>query len=234
MSALEWAKREIKYAKLYEKKTLAGGQPKDPYENCLFDYEDACRISALKAFKSLIKDSHSGTSINHTKNILNRLIDGKPLSPIEDTDDMWIYVTNYNPEKGTEVELYQCTRMSGLFKYIHANGRVEYNDINSHYCVKEGSTVGAGYHSSLVQREIIDKMFPIIMPYMPPERKIKVYCEDFLVSKDNGDFDTVGILYLIDYSEQKIQINRFFKEIDNEWVEISDVEYNTRKINKVK
>ena len=77
-------------------------------------------------------------------------------------------------------------------------------------------------------------MFPITMPYMPPERKIKVYCEDFLVSKDNGDFDTVGILYLIDYSGQKIQINRFFKEADNEWVEISDVEYNTRKINKVK
>ena len=90
MSALEWAKREVKYAKLYEKKTLAGGQPKDPYENCLFDYEDACRISALKAFKSLIKDSHSGASIAHTKKILNRLIDGKPLSPIEDADDMWI------------------------------------------------------------------------------------------------------------------------------------------------
>ena len=224
MSMLDWAKMEIKLAKKIEKQGLKDDE---------FDYGGACYDSALKAFKSLIKDSHSGASINYTKNILNRLIDGEPLSPIEDNDDMWIYVTNYTPEDGSEVELYQCTRMSGLFKYIHANGRVEYNDINSHYCVKEGSTVGAGYHSSLVQREIIDKMFPITMPYMPPERKIKVYCEDFLVSKDNGDFDTVGILYLLDYSGQKIQINRFFKEVDKKWVEISDVEYNTRKINKV-
>ena len=225
MSMSDWAKKEVELAKIIEAKDLKEGE---------FDYGGACYDSALKAFKSLAEDGHSGMNIAHTKNILNRLIDGKPLSPIEDTDDMWIYITNYNPEEGTEVELYQCTRMSGLFKYIHANGRVEYNDIDSHYCVSVDPKVVGGYHSSLVQREIIDKMFPITMPYMPSERRIKVYCEDFLVSKDNGDFDTVGILYLIDYSGQKIQINRFFKEADKKWVEISDVEYNVRKINKVK
>lgn len=34
------------------------------------------------------------------------------------------------------------------------------------------------------------------MPYMPGE-PIKVYCEDFLTDKKNGDFDTVGVFYAL-------------------------------------
>lgn len=43
----------------------------------------------MRAFESLLGDGHSGMSIGITKNILNRLIDGKPLTPIEDTEDVW-------------------------------------------------------------------------------------------------------------------------------------------------
>ena len=54
-----------------------------------WDYGCACYESALKAFKSLMGDGHSVFSIGVTKHILNRLIDGKPLTPIEDMDDWW-------------------------------------------------------------------------------------------------------------------------------------------------
>lgn len=43
----------------------------------------------MRAFESLLGDGHSGMSIGITKNILNRLIDGKPLTPIEDTEEVW-------------------------------------------------------------------------------------------------------------------------------------------------
>lgn len=36
-----------------------------------------------------MEDGHSGMSIGITKNILNRLIAGKPLTPIVDTEDIW-------------------------------------------------------------------------------------------------------------------------------------------------
>ena len=36
-----------------------------------------------------MRDGHSGFSIQITKSILNRLIDGKCLTPIEDTPDIW-------------------------------------------------------------------------------------------------------------------------------------------------
>ena len=64
-----------------------------------------------------------------------------------------------------------------------------------------------------------------------------MYCEDFLVDKENGDFDTFGIFYALkeENSEQKrIEINRFFREPCNGekeseefpgWVEISKEEY---------
>lgn len=76
MNTLEWAKNEIAIASKRER----GNKPENEW-----DYGCACYNSALKAFESLLGDGHSGTSISFTKNILNRLIDRKPLTPIEDT-----------------------------------------------------------------------------------------------------------------------------------------------------
>ena len=56
--------------------------------------------------------------------------------------------------------------------------------------------------------------------YYIPGKPIKVYCEDFLTDKKNGE-------------HKKIEINRFFREPkDNEerhWIEISKEEYIQRK-----
>ena len=80
MSMLEWAKNEIAIASKRER----GDKPEGEW-----DYGCACYDSALRAFESLLGDGHSGMSIGFTKNILNRLIDGKPLTPIEDTEEAW-------------------------------------------------------------------------------------------------------------------------------------------------
>ena len=80
MSILEWAKNEVAIASKRER----GDKPESEW-----DYGCACYDSAMKAFESLLDDNHSGLSIGITKNILNRLIDGKPLTPIEDTEEVW-------------------------------------------------------------------------------------------------------------------------------------------------
>lgn len=92
MNTLEWAKNEIAIASKRER----GNKPENEW-----DYGCACYDSALKAFESLLGDGHCGTSISFTKNILNRLIDRKPLTPIEDTEDMW----NYAHDKKTAVSV---------------------------------------------------------------------------------------------------------------------------------
>ena len=175
---LDWAEREVAIACEKENSIKKDGE---------FDYGCACYESALKAFKALCNDDHSGFSIKITQSILNRLINGQPLSPIEDTDDVWEKVAQ---DKDMGYWTYQCKRMSSLFKDVYADGTVKYIDIDRLYCVnihKPNDT----YSSGLVRR-IIDKMFPIAMPYIPG-KPIKVYCEDFLTDKKNGNFDTVGI-----------------------------------------
>jgi hypothetical protein len=217
-SMSSWAEKEVEIACKHER----GNTPDE------WDYGCACYESALKAYKSLIEDGHSGFSIGLTKHILNRLIDGKPLTPIEDTDDVWSDISDISGLNG-EVVNYQCKRMSSLFKYVYADGTVEYKDLNRYnryYCVDINNTE-VTYYNSLVQR-IIDEMFPITMPYFPG-KPIKVYCEDFLTDRKNGDFDTVGIFYAIKPDGEKVEINRFFKENGNDWVEITIEEYKQRK-----
>ena len=215
MSMLDWVKKEVELAKIIEAKDLKEGE---------FDYGGACYDSALKAFESLTQDGHSGFSIGLTKNILNRLIDGKPLTPIEDIDEIWNEITHYNPEKG--YANYQCTRMSSLFKRVYSDGRIEYNDINLCYAVNINNP-DIAYHSNLVSG-IVDELYPIKMPYIPQNDPIKVYCEQTLFSMENGDFDTVGIIYLIDPDGGKVAINRYFKEENRKWIEIKPEEYAFR------
>ena len=71
MSLLDWAKNEIEIACKKER----GSAPNNEW-----DYGCACYESALKAFECLCEHGHSGMSIGITKNILNRLIDGKCLT----------------------------------------------------------------------------------------------------------------------------------------------------------
>lgn len=164
-----------------------------------WDYGCACYESALKAFGSLCADGHSGFSIGLTKAILNRLISNKPLLPIEDTE----------------------------FKYVYADGTVKYRDVDRYHGVNINCP-DAQYHSGLIDT-VMDELYPITMPYMPADRAFKIYTEDFLVDPAKGDYDTVGILYVITPSMDKVAINRYFKEAPNGFAEIDEAEYKERK-----
>ena len=213
MSMIEWAEREIELACKRE------APDRDPDE---WDYGCACYESALKAFKCLAEDDHSGYSIGVTKQILNRLIEGKPLTPIEDTDDVWNEVC-WGDESGPTT--YQGKRMSSLFKDVYPDGTVKYNDVNRWVCVDMPSDIP--YHSGLVDRTLND-MYPITMPYAPFKSN-KVYCESFLVDPANGDFDTMGIHYFINGGGLRVDVNRYFTEDEDDWREINFTEFCSLK-----
>lgn len=215
MSNMEqWAKMEIEIACAKERGN------KDPNE---WDYGVACYESALKAFESIMADGHSGTSIGFTKAILNRLIDGKPLTPIEDTPGIWRDVTCCNDD----YESYQCKRMSSLFKDVYYDGTVKYHDVDRFYCVNKDDPNGCGWHNGFID-QILDAQFPITMPYSPASKPYYVYCTEGLSDPKNGDFDSIGIHYVIKPNGERVQIQRFFKEGENDWIEISQQEYDNR------
>lgn len=211
MSLKDWAKKEVQIACNKENPDRKDGE---------FDYGCACYESALKAFNSLLEDEHSGFSIAVTKHILNRLIEGKPLTSIEDTEDVWNDVS----DRGEKV-IYQCSRMSSLFKYVYKDGKIIYRDINRVICF-DVNDPDIAYSNGTINK-VIDEMFPITLPYYPIGH-IKVYCEEFLTDDRNGDFDTLGILYGIKPTGERFDINRYFKEVDNGFVEIDRKEYLSR------
>ena len=211
-----WAKREVEIACKKENPERKEGE---------FDYGCACYESALKAFNCLMDDGHSGMSISFTKNILNRLIEGKPLTPIEDTDDVWNYISDENDG----AKLYQSNRMHALFKRIYPDGAVKYDDIDRVVCVDVNNKTS--YHSGLV-RAVVNEIHPITMPYSP--YSVEVHCEDFLFDEKNGDFDTVGIFKMILPNGDVKEINKFYKEDGLDFQGITYEEYCERKSSKIK
>lgn len=214
MSMIEWAENEVKIACKRE----LGGRELQEGE---WDYGCACYKSALKVYKSLMEDGHSGFSYGLTKNILIRLIEGKALTPIEDVPEIWS-----EPYKRNDEASYQCKRMSSLFKHVDKDGNVTYSDVDR--VIGVDIETGNTYINYTV-RDIIDKMFPITMPYIPNDG-YRVYCEEFLTDPKNGDFDTKGILYAIGPDKEMIEINRYFGEIDGEMQEIDKEEYEKRRL----
>lgn len=217
----DWAKREVEIACRKENPDKKEGE---------FDHGCACYESALKAFESLCNDGHSGFSIKMTQNILNKLINGEPLTPIEDPEDVW----NRCNEKG-DVITYQCARVHSLFKDVYPDGTVKYKDLNRIVCVDlidPHITFAMG-----LANDIIDEMFPITMPYMPEKTAIRVICRNCLVDSKNGDFDTIGIFSCIKYEDgfpKTIDIRRFFKEENGDIVEIDEKEYREREARKIR
>lgn len=191
----------------------------------------------MKAYKSLLEDGHSGMSISLTKQILNKLIDGTPLTPIEDTEENWGYIGDkVDHYESQRVRTYQCRRMASLFKYIYPNGEIKYSDIERYHCVNIHNPKNT-YQSGLC-RHILDEMYPIKMPYSPADEYYVFRCEKLLTDPKNGDFDTIGIIELKHpkgswWGSTPKLIRRYFKEGDTEsqpWIEIDHKEYYERRV----
>lgn len=206
-----WAEEEIRIACERERGDAAETE-------C--DYGVFCYESALRAFRSLVKDGHSGFSIGITLNILNRLVKGQALTPIADTDDVWEECVGGRASCTT----YQCRRMSSLFKDVYADGHIEYLDVNRFRCVTLNSS--ACWSNNYIAR-IAGEYFPITMPYIP--RTYTVVCEEFLTDRKNGDLDTIGILYIYGDTGERKEVNRYFAEAEGWWREIDRAEYEQRR-----
>lgn len=191
----ERAKYEIELAK---KKVM---EEKDDFN----EYLCMCFDAALEAYEVICKQGHSGMRIGITKDILNKLIDGEPLTAIEDTPDVWSEIT-YEDEEGNTT--YQCKRCSALFKDVYNDGTIKYSYMHSATCVD--AITGATYENRLILN-IFDEMFPIKMPFIPPKEKAYIYTADFLFDKENRNFDTIAVLY-IQKGNDRIEVNRFFRE----------------------
>lgn len=223
MSMKDWAERECRIA-------CGKENPDFNFDSDDFDYGCSCYKSALKAYKSLMDDGHSGASFGFTKNILIRLMDGQPLTPIEDKDFFFengdgvceLEPSEYLKQRGLKSSS-QCPRMSSLFREETLDGKVTYHDVDR--CIMVDVEQPSDTFSSGSDR-ILDEMFPIVMPYMPPKNRYKIYTQTFLTDRKNGDFDTRALLYTITPDGDRIDLNIYETERDGQWARITKDEYD--------
>lgn len=220
MGVYERAQREVE---LYKKDR---NYDEDGYIMDIYD-------SALKAFKYLCEDGHSGSSIGLTLNVLTRFVKGLPLTYVTEETAEWKEIESYHDDV---IRQYRSDRISGFYKYVRlVNGEevFDYNHLDRIVCVNINNPAST-YYSGLVNK-LFNELHPIKMPYYPLSTSIKVYCEDFLYDKSHGDFDTVGVFYAI-YPDGTIEnINRFFHYGDNkEKLDITRKEYEELRKNKYK
>ena len=212
MRMSDWAKREVEIACRREAPDRKDGE---------WDYGCACYESALKAYQSLMEDGHSGYSFSFTRQILNRLMEGKPLTPIEDIPEVW----NLIHEDTNGTKQYQCSRMSSLFKYVAPDGKVSFHDCERYYCLNAGENIP---YSGGGASNILEEYFPITMPYNPPNGKYKITTLEFLTDRANGDFDTKAYIQITTPDGEIYEVNRYFGEVDGEWRELTRMEFDER------
>jgi hypothetical protein len=199
MSMSDWAKEEVRLACKKEAPDRKDGE---------WDYGCACHESALKAYLSLMEDEHSGASFGFTANILKRLLESKPLTPIVDTPEVWDDIISRG-EDGSIT--YQCKRMSSLFKTVHPDGTVSYSDVDRYYCIDDST--GSTYTSGLESR-LLDAWYPITMPYYPP---LGYYV--FETCELLEDVKTITTLKTPDGHRELVQ--KYYANTEDGWREIS-------------
>lgn len=201
----EWAKKEVELFK--EKQD---------------DYGKLCADSALNAFLSLMADDHSGLSIKITQKLLNKLIDGQPLQPIEDKDffvnskeGFDLFESEEQLKKAGLKSSLQCPRMFSLFRKEKLDGTVIYNDVGRTIFVDiYDENNPSTWHSSEADK-IVDELFPIKMPYYPSPKQYKVYGKSMYVDEKGNDktkehigmFNKTIYEYLITPEGEKIELN---------------------------
>lgn len=72
-------------------------------------------------------------------------------------------------------------------------------------------------------------MYPITMPNAPADKPDKIVCDELLTDPKNGDYDTKAIIYIEKPDGKKVKINRYFKESEESFKEISWLEYQIRR-----
>lgn len=227
MSMLKWAEQECRIACKKE-------NPEFNFDESGFDYGYSCYKSALKAYESLCGDGHSGASFHFTKQILIRLLNKLPLTPIQDNDFFINGNEPFMPEealhkKGLKSSL-QCPRMSSLFRDETLEGKVSYHDNDRAYWID----VESPSNTFTTSNKIVDEIFPITMPYFPSDEKYKIYTQIFLVDKKNGDFDTRGIFYIETPDGETINIEKYqTTDANGEWIDISKEKYDELRSKRI-
>lgn len=200
----QWGKNEIKMAK-------------EKYEDLIPSYE-----AAAEAFDAVcdIYEKHPDLYEPKTNELLLRLLNGFPLTPITDDPSEWIFECGFDPSSNCETAgytIYKAVRRPSLLKKVTYDGDktcVEYMDTDrgERIDIDTNKRIDPGFVGIW-----LDIMFPIAMPYFP-YAKIKVFTSSVVFGDDeyvsipyvramDGSMHPMMKTYLISHKDDNIEIH---------------------------
>lgn len=190
----EWANKEAEYVAKYVTMKYGNNIP-------MIECYEMVVNEAVKLFNELEDLPHTEESKVMIKRFLSRLIEDKPLSPIEDGNDMWDEV-GVNTGEDSGVTLYIHKRLRTLYRKevrdIKKDVLTEktYHDPTRVTCVN--ITNGEEVTLSFIN-DYVDEHFPIKFPYFPTDKYVvEVLMFNHKNPLENGGEDTISIETIID------------------------------------
>ena len=116
---VEWAKREIEYAKLHEYSDTKDIQNDDKREaeNILNLYVDSVYDSALELLERFAEQDHSGMSASLTLQVFTKLAKWQPLSPLTGDENEWNNDPNLFDQNKRDSRVFRKQQEDGSYKY---------------------------------------------------------------------------------------------------------------------
>ena len=183
-------------------------------------YDNA--LECFEAIQPLIeKEGHSGFSYGQFVRIFTRILNGKVLTPITEQDFNETFpkemcLDDRTDPNGTVTR--QCVRYSSLFRDTHKDGTVSYHDVERVVIIDQ---YGLSWGSGHVERKCSDLIKPITLPYMPPDKPIKIYVWEFSYSKKKGLYREVGSYNSI-YIDRIVYPNGEVTKVDRLYLDEDD------------
>ena len=195
---------------------------------------------AVKIFNELEDLQHTEESKVMIKRFLSRLIEDKPLSPIEDRDDVWdevdyrcLFPVEVHAGEDIETTLYINKRLRTLYRRevrdIKKDVLIEktYHDPTRVTCIN--TIDGKEVILSLVN-DYVDEHYPIEFPYFPTDKYIvNVILFNHKNPLEDGEEDTICIKTIIDPDHLVITpYAHYALNEKRDWCKIHVSEYHKR------
>ena len=217
MIDLEWIRNELKIASGY----IYIHDPDKDDKNKKYE-------AILNMFEN-VKENVIPQNIRYcgsklVEDTISKLIDGIPLTPVENNDDDWL-IRDIDKTR----EIYKHKRLNTLYKLVE-DGKITYIGGKNYLVVCDEEYV---YDSSCtIVSEILDKLYPVTFPFTPNKGVYIAHIEKCLSNrnndKDKEGFDTIYVKNIIEPSGKIINIDLYYSRTVDNWSEIDDSVYESR------
>lgn len=205
-------REEVEYAIECERKSAI-----EENDYSFLDYAVECYRSALRTYETMAADGHSGMSWSLTRQILNRLMEGKPLKGLNsypDRPEEWGERSHWTVD---DCAVLSNIRYPALSYRVNASGKAIYHDTDR-WVFEAPDYPNIPWHNGFLAN-YLDEKFPIQFPYNPITIHVRV--EEILTDSAHGDFDAMRIIDFADpETGRKVCVNAYFEEVDGKWQEI--------------